>query len=197
MKLDEAKELLKKAGCLVEAVKNETETLDIPVCRKDNNVVFWHIKAKVDLDKDEYVIVDKYICFGHPNKFINGKYDNNRHNEGVPESATRSPSSAVAYISKHPEWGSATAENFKKALADGMKRLNDNRIDNRKRREKAAITNQFKEEFDALLKKYGAKVKGSCWSAYDPAQGNVWVEIEGGDDLDLMDLDDHGEYNVE
>jgi len=63
--------------------------------------------------------------------------------------------------------------------------------------ENATVTNQFKQEFDALLKKYGAKVKGSCWSAYDPAQGNVWVEIEGGDDLDLMDLDDHGEYKAE
>lgn len=197
MKLDEAKQILKDSGYIMEAVKNETETLEIPVCRKDNNIVFWRIKAKVDLDKDEYVIADKYICFGHPDRLINGKYNNNRYNEGVPESATRSPSSAVAYISKHPEWGSATIEDFKKALEERMKRLNDNRIDDRKRRAKATVTKQFKQEFDALLKKYGAKVKGSCWSDYDPAQGNVWVEIEGGDDLDLMDLDDHGEYKAE
>jgi hypothetical protein len=195
MRLDEAKQILNDSGYIMEAVKNEKETLEIPVCRKGNNVVFWRVWTKVDLDKDEHVIDMKHIYFGHPDKYISGRFD--ADDGAVPDSATRSPSAAAAYIAKDGEWGSVTAEDFKKALADGMKRLNDNRIDDRKRRAKATVTNQFKEEFDALLKKYGAKVKGSCWSAYDPAQGNVWVEIEGGDDLDLMDLDDHGEYKAE
>lgn len=195
MELNEALEKLKQAGIIAEAVKNEKEMLEIPVCRKGNNVVFWRVWTKVDLDKDEHVIDMKQIYFGHPDKYISGRFD--AEDGAVPDSATRSPSAAAAYIAKDGEWGSATAEDFKKALEDRMKHLNDNRIADRKRRAKATVTNQFKEEFDALLKKYGAKVKGSCWSAYDPAQGNVWVEIEGGDDLDLMDLDDHGEYKAE
>lgn len=195
MELNEALKTLGNAGFITEAVKNEKEMLEIPVCRKGNNVVFWRVWTKVDLDKDEHVIDSKRIYFGHPDKYISGRFETD--DGAVPDSATRSPSAAAAYITKDGEWGSATAEDFKKALADAMKRLNDNRTANRKRRETATVTNQFKQEFDALLKKYGAKVKGSCWSAYDPAQGNVWIEIEGGDDLDLMDLDDHGEYKVE
>ena len=192
MHLNEAKQILNDSGYIMEAVKNEKEMLEIPVCRKGNNVVFWRVWTKVDLDKDEHVIDMKHIYFGHPDKYISGRFD--ADDGAVPDSATRSPSAAAAYIAKDGEWGSATAEDFKKALADGMKRLNDNRIDDRKRRSKSTVTMQFKEEFDALLKKYGAVVKGSCWSSYDPAQGNVWIEIENGDNFDLMDLDDHGEY---
>jgi hypothetical protein len=192
MDLNEAKQILNDSGYIMEAVKNEKEMLEIPVCRKGNNVVFWRVWTKVDLDKDEHVIDMKHIYFGHPDKYISGKFD--ADDGAVPDSATRSPSAAAAYIAKDGEWGSATAEDFKKALSDGMKRLNDNRIDDRKRRSKSTVTMQFKEEFDALLKKYGAVVKGSCWSSYDPAQGNVWIEIENGDNFDLMDLDDHGEY---
>ena len=192
MHLNEAKQILNDSGYIMEAVKNEKEMLEIPVCRKGNNVVFWRVWTKVDLDKDEHVIDSKRIYFGHPDKYISGRFD--ADDGAVPDSATRSPSAAAAYIAKDGEWGSATAEDFKKALADGMKRLNDNRIDDRKRRSKSTVTMQFKEEFDALLKKYGAVVKGSCWSSYDPAQGNVWIEIENGDNFDLMDLDDHGEY---
>jgi hypothetical protein len=192
MDLNEAKQILNDSGYIMEAVKNEKEMLEIPVCRKGNNVVFWRVWTKVDLDKDEHVIDMKHIYFGHPDKYISGRFD--ADDGAVPDSATRSPSAAAAYIAKDGEWGSATAEDFKKALADGMKRLNDNRIDDRKRRSKSTVTMQFKEEFDALLKKYGAVVKGSCWSSYDPAQGNVWIEIENGDNFDLMDLDDHGEY---
>ena len=195
MELNEALEKLKQAGIIAEAVKNEKEMLEIPVCRKGNNVVFWRVWTKVDLDKDEHVIDSKRIYFGHPDKYISGRFD--AEEGAVPDSATRSPSAAASYIAKDGEWGSATADDFKKALEDRMKQLNNNRIDDRKRRAKATVTNQFKQEFDALLKKYGATVKGWCWSEYDPAQGNVWVEIEGGDDLDLMDLDNHGEYKAE
>lgn len=195
MEIEKALDVLNRENLVVEAVKNESRMIEIPVSRNGNNVVFWRVKTKVDLDRDEIVIDWKSIHFGHPDRFISGSYESDEN--GIPDSAKRTPSSAASYIAKHPEWGSATAEDFKIDLERKIKSLNADRIDDRNRLAKSSVTRNFKSELDALLKKYGATVKGNCWSAYDPARGEVWIEMKDGDNLDLIDLDEDGEYKPE
>lgn len=199
MNLNEAKKILNNRGYVCEALKNEYKWIEIPVIYGEGGRgVLWNVKIKLDVDADKLVIDYKNIFFGKREDYVHSIWRNVRRDEHVPESATRSPSAAVAYIKKNPIWCNGktedvTIERFNKALEEKLKDLNNVRDKSIENRKKETVKNQFKDELVALLKKYDCKIGANCGSEYDPAYGSVWVEFKDGD-LMLIDMESDKNY---
>lgn len=128
----------------------------------------------------------------HDFAFCQSYYTDITSEANIPSSATRSVSSLIAYVKKHPEFGDiydSVGDKIEKTIEEINEDYQDEIRWKGINERKAA----FMEDLKALLKKHNAKLSGSVYAPYEEASGGVDIQIGDDPSFEILDLKDNQE----